>query len=312
MDEPEMKDESGLAMHDAPVAGHVEFEHVKFGYVPGQTVIKDFSVDVAPGQTVAIVGPTGAGKSTLVNLLMRFYEIDGGSIKLDGVDTREMSRHDLRRHFGMVLQDTWLFNGTIRDNIAYGNDAASDEDILRVSKAALADHFVRTLPDGYDTVINEEGTNISVGQRQLLTIARALLADRRMPILDEATSSIDTRTERLVQQAMGELMANRTSFVIAHRLSTIREADHDPRARQGRYRRAGYAQRACSPRAASMPTCTTRSSRSVSTRSTSSPKRSRHRHILTMVRTYNAQTLHAWALSAPQACGRASKGAAGK
>ena len=225
MDEPEMKDESGLAMHDAPVAGHVEFEHVKFGYVPGQTVIKDFSVDVAPGQTVAIVGPTGAGKSTLVNLLMRFYEIDGGSIKLDGVDTREMSRHDLRRHFGMVLQDTWLFNGTIRDNIDYGNDAASDEDILRVSKAALADRFVRTLPDGYDTVINEEGTNISTGQRQLLTIARALLADPEILILDEATSSIDTRTERLVQQAMGELMANRTSFVIAHRLSTIREAD---------------------------------------------------------------------------------------
>ena len=156
---------------------------------------------------------------------MRFYEIDGGSIKLDGVDTREMSRHDLRRHFGMVLQDTWLFNGTIRDNIAYGNDAASDEDILRVSKAALADHFVRTLPDGYDTVINEEGTNISTGQRQLLTIARALLADPEILILDEATSSIDTRTERLVQQAMGELMANRTSFVIAHRLSTIREAD---------------------------------------------------------------------------------------
>ena len=225
MDEPEMKDESGLKPHDAPVAGHVEFEHVKFGYVPGQTVIKDFSVDVAPGQTVAIVGPTGAGKSTLVNLLMRFYEIDSGFIKLDGVDTREMSRHDLRRHFGMVLQDTWLFNGTIRDNIAYGNDAASAEDVLRVSKAALADHFVRTLPDGYDTVINEEGTNISIGQRQLLTIARALLADPEILILDEATSSIDTRTERLVQQAMGELMANRTSFVIAHRLSTIREAD---------------------------------------------------------------------------------------
>jgi len=225
MDEPEMKDESGLKPHDAPVSGHVEFEHVKFGYVPGQTVIKDFSVDVAPGQTVAIVGPTGAGKTTIVNLLMRFYDVDSGSILLSGHDVADYSRASTRSRFGMVLQDTWLFNGTIRDNIAYGNDAASDEDILRVSKAALADHFVRTLPDGYDTVINEEGTNISIGQRQLLTIARALLADPEILILDEATSSIDTRTERLVQQAMGELMANRTSFVIAHRLSTIREAD---------------------------------------------------------------------------------------
>ena len=225
LDQPELSDESGIALREGTVRGAVEFEHVRFGYVPGRSVIKDLSVSVEPGQTVAIVGPTGAGKSTLVNLLMRFYEIDGGAILLDGVDTREMRRADLRRHFGMVLQDTWLFNGTIRENIAYGVDEASEEDIVRVAKAACADHFIRTLPDGYDTIINEEASNISAGQRQLLTIARALLADPEILILDEATSSIDTRTERLVQQAMAELMEGRTSFVIAHRLSTIREAD---------------------------------------------------------------------------------------
>lgn len=225
LDQPEMKDESDMPRHEKAVDGAVEFEHVRFGYMPGKPVIHDLSVTVEPGQTVAIVGPTGAGKSTLVNLLMRFYEIDGGSIRLDGVDIRDIRRRDLRGHFGMVLQDTWLFNGTIRENIAYGVDEACEEDIVRVAKAACADHFIRTLPDGYDTVINEEASNISAGQRQLLTIARALLADPEILILDEATSSIDTRTERLVQQAMGKLMEGRTSFVIAHRLSTIREAD---------------------------------------------------------------------------------------
>ncbi len=204
------------------------FSHVRFGYLPGQTVIRDLSVSVQPGQMVAIVGPTGAGKSTLVNLLMRFYEIDGGRIFLNGRDIRTMERGELRAHFGMVLQDTWLFNGSIRDNIAYGAPAGvdvSDEMIVRAAKAAHVDQFVRQLPAGYDTVINEEGSNISAGQKQLLTIARALLADPEILLLDEATSSIDTRTERLVQQAMRDLAANRTSFVIAHRLSTIQEAD---------------------------------------------------------------------------------------
>ena len=225
MDQPEMSDDSLLESREGAVRGHVEFEHVRFGYDAAKPVIKDLSLDVQPGQTVAIVGPTGAGKTTIVNLLMRFYEIDDGAIWLDSVDIHAMKRHDLRRHLGMVLQDTWLFNGSIRDNIAYGVDEASDEQIERVAEAAHVDHFIRTLPDGYDTVINEEATNISVGQRQLITIARALLVDPEILILDEATSSIDTRTERLVQQAMNRLMENRTSFVIAHRLSTIREAD---------------------------------------------------------------------------------------
>ncbi len=225
MDEPEQEDESEKASRSDQVRGGVQFEDVVFSYVEGTPVIKHFSTTVEPGQTVAIVGPTGAGKSTLVNLLMRFYEIDSGSIKLDGVDIREYSRQDLRGHFGMVLQDTWLFNGTIRENIAYGVDEASDEDIVRVAKAAHADRFIEALPDGYDTVINEEASNISAGQRQLITIARALLANPEIFILDEATSSIDTRTEQLVQRAMGQLMEGRTSFVIAHRLSTIREAD---------------------------------------------------------------------------------------
>lgn len=225
LDQPEMSDESALLPDTTPRRGHVQFEHVRFGYDPEKPVIHDLSIDVQPGQMVAIVGPTGAGKTTLVNLLMRFYEIDAGAILLDGHDIRTIKRDELRSHMGMVLQDTWLFNGTIRANIAYGVDNASDEAIERAARAAHVDHFIHTLPDGYDTVINEEASNISAGQRQLITIARALLADPEILILDEATSSIDTRTERLVQRAMNELTSTRTSFVIAHRLSTIRDAD---------------------------------------------------------------------------------------
>jgi ATP-binding cassette subfamily B protein len=188
-------------------------------------LIEDMSIDVACGQMVAIVGPTGAGKTTLVNLLMRFYDVDGGSIRVDGVDIRDLGRGALRRMFGMVLQDTWLFSGTIRDNIAYGREGATGEAVVKAARAAQADHFVRTLPDNYDTVINEEATNLSQGQKQLLTIARAFLADPAILILDEATSSVDTRTEVLIQKAMAELMQGRTTFVIAHRLSTIRNAD---------------------------------------------------------------------------------------
>jgi len=205
--------------------GEVRFEHVKFGYKENVTLIQDMNLVAKPGQTVAIVGPTGAGKTTLVNLLMRFYEINDGKITVDGIDTREMKRADLRGMFGMVLQDTWLFNGTIRDNIAYGREDAKEEDIINAAKAAHADHFIRTLPEGYNTILNEEGSNISQGQKQLLTIARAILANPRILILDEATSSVDTRTEIFIQKAMGNLMKGRTSFVIAHRLSTIRDAD---------------------------------------------------------------------------------------
>lgn len=225
LDQPEMSDETALLPDTTPRRGHVRFEHVRFGYDPEKPVIHDLSIDVQPGQMVAIVGPTGAGKTTLVNLLMRFYEIDAGAILLDGHDIRTIKRDELRSHMGMVLQDTWLFNGTIRANIAYGVDNASDEAIERAARAAHVDHFIHTLPEGYDTVINEEASNISAGQRQLITIARALLADPEILILDEATSSIDTRTERLVQRAMNELTSTRTSFVIAHRLSTIRDAD---------------------------------------------------------------------------------------
>ncbi len=207
------------------VTGHVEFQDVSFSYSPDKPLIENLSLEALPGQTVAIVGPTGAGKTTLVNLLMRFYEIDGGAILVDGVDTRDMTRDDLRRTFGMVLQDTWLFKGTIRENLEYGREGATDELMIAAAKAAYVDHFVRTLPDGYDTVLNDDSSNISQGQRQLLTIARAFLADPRILILDEATSSVDTRTEALIQRAMTELMKNRTSFVIAHRLSTIRDAD---------------------------------------------------------------------------------------
>jgi ATP-binding cassette subfamily B multidrug efflux pump len=205
--------------------GEVRFEQVDFRYKEDVPLIEKMSLEVKPGQTIAIVGPTGAGKTTLVNLLMRFYEIDGGKISIDGIDIRDLKRSELRKMFGMVLQDTWLFNGTIRDNIAYGKEGATMEEIVGAAKAAHADYFIRTLPEGYDTVLNEEATNISQGQKQLLTIARAILADPTILILDEATSSVDTRTEVLIQRAMANLMKGRTSFVIAHRLSTIRDAE---------------------------------------------------------------------------------------
>lgn len=205
--------------------GHVSFEHVDFGYKSNHLLIKDMNIDVQPGQTIAIVGPTGAGKTTLINLLMRFYEINGGSIKIDGVDITDMKRSDLHSMFGMVLQDTWLFNGTIEENIGYGREGSTKEEIIQAAQAAHADHFIRTLPEGYQTELNEEGTNISQGQKQLLTIARAILANPSILILDEATSSVDTRTEVFIQKAMNRLMEGRTSFVIAHRLSTIKDAD---------------------------------------------------------------------------------------
>lgn len=205
--------------------GAVEFEHVDFSYNPAEPLIEDMNVQVKPGQTVAIVGPTGAGKTTLVNLLMRFYEIDSGAIRVDGVDIREMTREGLRSIFGMVLQDTWLFNGTIRENIAYSRPDATLEQVVEAAKAARVDHYIRTLPEGYDTILNEEASNISQGQKQLLTIARVILADPAILILDEATSNVDTRTEIQIQKAMNALMEGRTSFVIAHRLSTIRDAD---------------------------------------------------------------------------------------
>jgi len=207
------------------IKGSVQFAHVNFGYTPEKTIIHDFSANISPGQKVAIVGPTGAGKTTIVKLLMRFYDVNSGAILVDGYNIKDFSRQELRSLFGMVLQDTWLFNGTIRDNIRYGKLDATDEEVVAAAKAAQADHFIRTLPDGYNMVINEEADNISQGQKQLLTIARAILADPKILILDEATSSVDTRTELLIQKAMDNLMKGRTSFIIAHRLSTIRNAD---------------------------------------------------------------------------------------
>ena len=207
------------------VTGTVDFDHVQFGYNPDQTIIKDFSAHVKPGQKIAIVGPTGAGKTTMVKLLMRFYDVNSGSIKLDGHDVRDFNRRELRDAFGMVLQDTWLFKGTIMENIRYGRLEATDEEVIAAAKAAHADHFIKTLPGGYQMELNEDASNVSQGQKQLLTIARAILADNKILILDEATSSVDTRTEVTIQKAIDNLMRGRTSFVIAHRLSTIRNAD---------------------------------------------------------------------------------------
>ncbi|CAK7012537.1 MAG: putative ABC transporter ATP-binding protein [Paraeggerthella hongkongensis] len=224
LEQPEEEPEH-VSARTADVECRVSFDHVRFGYDAQNPVIKDFSAEVAPGQTVALVGPTGAGKTTMVKLLMRFYDVQGGAIRIGGVDVRDFARDDVRILFGMVLQDTWLFNGTIRENIRYGNLDATDEEVEAAAKAAYVHHFVQTLPQGYDTEINEDASNISQGQRQLLTIARAILADRRMLILDEATSSVDTRTEERIQKAMDNLMRGRTSFVIAHRLSTIKRAD---------------------------------------------------------------------------------------
>jgi ATP-binding cassette subfamily B protein len=207
------------------VEGLVEFDHVHFGYLADKTIINDFSARIEPGQRVAIVGPTGAGKTTMVKLLMRFYDVNSGAIRVDGKNVRDYTRAGLRRHFGMVLQDTWLFNGSIMENIRYGRLGATDEEVMEAAKAAHVDHFIRALPKGYQTELNEESSNISQGQKQLLTIARAILADPPMLILDEATSSVDTHTEVLIQKAMNNLMKGRTSFIIAHRLSTIRDAD---------------------------------------------------------------------------------------
>jgi ATP-binding cassette subfamily B protein len=225
LDEPEEEVLSTTVSLPEKIKGSVVFKDVNFSYTPGTPIIKHFNATIAPGQNVAIVGPTGAGKTTIVNLLMRFYDIESGSILIEGVDTQKLSRPNVRALFGMVLQDTWLFNGTIADNIAYGYPHATTDQVIEAAKSAHADHFIKTLPKGYDTILGEEADNISAGEKQLLTIARAMLADAPMMILDEATSSVDTRTEVLIQSAMERLTKNRTSFVIAHRLSTIRGAD---------------------------------------------------------------------------------------
>jgi len=225
LNEDEETDAEGAEDEMGEIRGAVEFSHVKFGYKKDQPVIKDFSAKVEPGMKIAIVGPTGAGKTTMVKLLMRFYDVDGGAILIDGRDIRQFTRKELRDNFAMVLQDTWLFSGTIEENIAYGREGATKEEIVQAAKTAKAHHFIKALPGGYNMVLNEDATNISEGQRQLLTIARAVLADKRLLILDEATSSVDTRTEEEIQKAMDALTEDRTSFIIAHRLSTIRNAD---------------------------------------------------------------------------------------
>ena len=224
----EEEEEEQIVEHPADVSkitGAVTFDHVHFGYDPEQIIINDFSASVKPGQKIAIVGPTGAGKTTMVKLLMRFYDVNSGAICLDGHNIKDFNRRELRDAFGMVLQDTWLFKGTIMENIRYGRLDATDEEVIAAAKAARADHFIKTLPGGYQMELNEDASNVSQGQKQLLTIARAILADNKILILDEATSSVDTRTEIEIQKAMDNLMKGRTSFVIAHRLSTIRDAD---------------------------------------------------------------------------------------
>ncbi|HUM36763.1 MAG TPA: ABC transporter ATP-binding protein [Anaerolineae bacterium] len=225
LDEPEEEPDTETPVQLAEVEGRVDFRNVRFGYTPDKIIIHDFTFYAEPGQRIAIVGPTGAGKTTMVKLLMRFYDVNAGAILVDGYNVKDFRRRDLRSMFGMVLQDTWLFNGTIMENIRYGRATATDEEVIAAAKAAHADHFIRTLPQGYQTVLNEETTNLSQGQMQLLTIARALLADPQILILDEATSSVDTHTEVLIQAATAEIMQGRTSFIIAHRLSTIRDAD---------------------------------------------------------------------------------------
>ena len=225
MDEAEEEDAKENPTDISTLKGNIKFEHVKFGYNPDKIVINDFNAEVKDGQKIAIVGPTGAGKTTLVKLLMRFYDLNGGKITIDGYDIKDFKKGDLRKHFGMVLQDTWLFGGTIKDNIKYSRPDATDDEIIEAAKAAHVHHFIKTLPNSYNMMLNEETSNISAGQKQLLTIARVILANPEILILDEATSSIDTRTEIQIQAAMDNLMKGRTSFIIAHRLSTIKNAD---------------------------------------------------------------------------------------
>ena len=225
LEEPEEIDTAKGNIDTSKLQGNVQFDHVKFGYNPDKIIIKDFSAKVKEGQKIAIVGPTGAGKSTMVKLLMRFYDVTDGAILVDGHNIKDFERGELRKMFGMVLQDTWLFGGTVKDNIKYGKEDATDDEVIQAAKAAHVHHYIKTLPKGYNSVINEESSNISAGQKQLLTIARVILADPKILILDEATSSIDTRTEIQIQAAMDNLMKGRTSFVIAHRLSTIKNSD---------------------------------------------------------------------------------------
>ena len=225
LEEPEEIDTAKGNIDTSKLQGNVEFDHVKFGYNPDKIIVKDFSAKVKEGQKIAIVGPTGAGKSTMVKLLMRFYDVTDGAILVDGHNIKDFERGELRKMFGMVLQDTWLFGGTVKDNIKYGKEDATDDEVIQAAKAAHVHHYIKTLPKGYNSVINEESSNISAGQKQLLTIARVILADPKILILDEATSSIDTRTEIQIQAAMDNLMKGRTSFVIAHRLSTIKNSD---------------------------------------------------------------------------------------
>ena len=225
LEEPEEVITAKGNIDTSTLKGNVEFKHVKFGYNPDKIIIKDFSTKVKEGQKIAIVGPTGAGKSTMVKLLMRFYDVTDGAILVDGHNIKDFERGELRKMFGMVLQDTWLFGGTVKDNIKYGKEDATDDEVIQAAKAAHVHHYIKTLPKGYNSVINEESSNISAGQKQLLTISRVILADPKILILDEATSSIDTRTEIQIQAAMDNLMKGRTSFVIAHRLSTIKNSD---------------------------------------------------------------------------------------